>query len=265
MRFKNCVTILCLSVLALGQSPGQSSIQTLRGIKIVSSNYDPNTRTVQLDFINDTSSNITAWAYCVTAQKVADSDPYQGFCTLGDPTALVIDRQVQEQLTLRPIMGDSPDGHFVHPGEHKILSQHFSLPVAGAEIRVNMLIYSDGTTEMDGEFGEGAAKGIASGRRASLNQAQELAALGKKVLADQSDQHPAQTMIKDLQSRVQNEPDLPTKANLQTTLDNFKKPEWRKANAAEFVPTDERGYLARFVKEHEMIATELAKYQLGVN
>jgi hypothetical protein len=89
-----------------------------------------------------------------------------------------------------------------------------------------------------------------------LELTQEVRDLGNRILADPTDQHPAVTMINELQSRSRNVPWL------EAALRNFKKPEWRHGNNKEFIPDNQRDYLGKFVAEQAMKAAEFSKYQL---
>jgi len=260
MHLKFCAIGLCLlSVLARAQNPrtGSTSTQTpIKGIKIVSSSFDPLTspQKVQLDFINDSASNITAWGFCVKAEKTRDNDPSQGFCRLIDVMPVVVDREVQERITREENPADCPDCHFVHPGEQKILSYSFGFPVRSAKIEINLIAYSNGKVEISGPEGSPQLKAIISYRQQDLRQAQHLIDIGKKILTDSTNPHPAVSMIDELQNRGKSEPFFADQ------LDDFKKPERRKGNYKEFLPEDEHGYLSKFVLEQEMKAVEFAKY-----
>jgi hypothetical protein len=262
MQFKHCVVVLCLlSLTAIGQnsagdSPGAQT--PIQGIKILSSTFDSSAspQRIQLEFINDTLTDITAWAYCVNAEKINDADPSQAFCTAVDPMSLVVDREVQEKMTLKPHVGDCPDCNFIHPGERKILSANFSTPVKTAEIQLNFVAYSNGQAEVSGPLGSSNLQNFSRGRQRVLELTQEVRDLGNRILADPTDQHPAVTMINELQSRSRNVPWL------EAALRNFKKPEWRHGNNKEFIPDNQRDYLGKFVAEQAMKAAEFSKYQL---
>jgi hypothetical protein len=93
------VCFLSVSALSQGAAQGSTSIHTsVRGIKILSSNFDSSRQSVQLDFMNDSPADITAWSYCVKAEKTNSDDPDQSFCTWTDPVPIVIDRDVQERI-----------------------------------------------------------------------------------------------------------------------------------------------------------------------
>lgn len=258
MRLSYCAVVLCLlSGLAAAQSSANSSSQgSFHGIRISSSKFDPTTspQTVQLDFINDSPNNLTAWAYCVYADKVKESDPSQGLCTMIDVVGVEVDRQVQEKITLKTNPADLPTYHFVHPGEHKILSASFALPVISANVQIKLLAYSDGTVERSSDdWGTNYFQQLALERKAWLETTQEVVSMGKKILADATNPHPAQTMINQLQNRTK-EP------GMDYTLHFLKRPGWRHGNDKEFIPEDERDYLTKFVAEREMQANEYSKY-----
>jgi len=247
-------------LFAFGQNPDNASPpqDPFHGIKIVSSRLDTSTspQTVQLDFINDSRNNITAWAYCVYAEKVDDSDPRQSFCTLVDPTSVVVDNTVQGNLNPKYLFGDCPSCHFVHLGEHQVLSATFSVPVKSAEIQINLIAYSNGQVEVSGPEGSYNRQHLVVQREGRLKEALKLSDIGKSILADSTDQHPVVRMINELQSRSKNDPFL------QSALGLFKKPEWRLGNDKEFIPADERAYLSKLVVEQEMRVAEFSKYQI---
>lgn len=258
MRLRYCAAVVCLlAMIASGQSSGKTSTLTpdsIHGIKVFSSKFDGSS--VQLDFMNDSPADITAWGFCVKAEKAHSDDPDQSFCTWTDALPTVTDRNVHEQITLKPILGDSPDGHFIHSGEHKIVSANFFWPVTSAGIAVNLVVYANGTVEAQGNEGAFAARQIAQARQNMLQTARTVAGLGQSVLQDQTEQHPAESMIFKLKDRTAVEPAL------QGTLQHFERPEWRKANNTAFIPKDERGYLSQFVTEQQMKAAEFSRHQL---
>jgi hypothetical protein len=257
MQLRRLAVVLCLlSVSTLSQISGQGSTSTpIRGIKIFSSTFDPSNQTVQLDFMNDSPANITAWGYCVIAANLNNDDPSQGYCTSVDPVSLVVDDLVQERITKQPTNGSSPDGHFIHPGEHKVLSAHFGFPVTQAAIDIDLIVYANGTGEAHGN-GDSVLPQIAFNRREELRLAEMMARVGQSILDNQNDQHPTASMINQLQKLIPNEP------GLRAYLQLFKKPLWRNGNDAEFIPSDERGHLSKHVLEAQMKATEFAKYQI---
>lgn len=189
MQFRYCAAVLyLLSIFAVGQNSadGSPSAQDpIRGIKILESSFDSTTspQRVQLEFINDSPANITAWGYCVKAEKIDASDPSQEFCTMVDPASVVVDREIQEHLTLRPQIGDCPDCHFIHPGEHKILLGNFSLPVKSAQIQINLIAYSNDNVEISGPQGLSNLRQLSSSRKSQLRLTQELRDIGGRVLA----------------------------------------------------------------------------------
>lgn len=262
MKRSKVLLLVLLGVAAYGRSliGAYAAIaipqNQFHGITAVTSRFDSSTspQNVRLDFINDSPSNITAWAYCVYADKVKDSDPNQGFCTMTDATAYEIDRQVQEKITLQTNPGDLPTYHFVHPGEHKTISASFALPVSTASIQIKLIAYSDGTAETSpDEKGTSYFTELLQGREAMVKLNQDLVNMGQKILGDATDPHPAQTMIAELQNRA-------NEWGMDNTLHLFKRPEWRQGNDKEFVSQDESGYLRKFVAEREMKATEFSRY-----
>lgn len=257
MHLKRVVWVLwVLSIAALGQSSTQPSTtaQPLHGIKVFSSTFDPTTQIAKLDFMNDSPSGITAWGYCMNTTNRPGDNVEHGGCIWVDTIPVVIDRQVLEQTTLKPINADCPDCHVLHPGEHKILSVDFSsVPVVNAEIVIRLIVYANGQVESAGNDGLGMQQHIASQRQNALKLHQSLADMGAAILADKSDQHPAVTMVESLK-----------RAHPEWTqaLHRFKSPEWRKANDTEFIPKDERSYLQNFVAEQKMQAAEFSKHQI---
>lgn len=262
MRFKCSWIVVCvLSVVAWGQNQAQSSVPTqssIHGIKILSSTFDASKslEAVQLEFINDSPANITAWGYCVRTEKVKSEDQDQGFCTLVDPLPVAVDRDVQERITRQASPADCPACHFIHPGERKVLSAAFAVPVRSAQIQINLIAYSNGSAEISGQEGSSNLEQLSGGRQNLLRLTQRVLSMAKDILADPTNQHPTDRMITELQAQVSNEP------GLRGYLRNLKKPEWRKGNSKEFIPDDERGYLRKFVFEKEMEAAELSKFQV---
>jgi len=251
--------VLLLSTLAFGQNSNNGLVplqSPFHGITIVSSKLDSSTspQTVRLDFVNDSPNNITAWAYCVYAEKAKESDPYQGVCTMIDAVGPEVERQVQEKITLTTNDAYCSTCRFVHPGEHKVLSAAFAPPVVDAQVQIKLIAYSDGTVETSGdEWGTDYFQQIVRNRKAWLTTAQQVVEMGKKILADPTNPHPTQTMINELQNRSR-------EIGMDNTLYFFKRPEWRHANDKELIPNDERGYLNKFITERQMQAAEYSKY-----
>jgi hypothetical protein len=194
-------------------------------------------------------------------EKLKSDDPDHGGCREVETLGPVMDRQFQEQITGKPIVGDCPDCHVLHPGEHKTISVDLSqMPVASAKIEVDLIIYANGKVEATGNSGLSMQQDFATRRQNALNTFQELVEIGEDILSDASNQHPTATMTEELQSRIPAEP------GLAGILHDFKRPEWRKGKDTVFIPKDERDYLQKFVAEQQMKAAELSKHQIaGVN
>jgi hypothetical protein len=265
MHFRHVPLVLCLlSVSALSQSPTKTptSLQTpIHGIKIFSSSFDATTQTVKLDFMNDSPTDITAWGYCVKTVKAKSDDPDQSFCTWVDTLPVVVDREVHERTTLKPSRGACGDCYFIHSGEHKTISALFSSdPVASADIEINLIIQADASVESNGKEGTSALQEISRNRQVGLRLAKMLVSVGQGILDDQTNRHPTASMMIQFQKLLNTEPAL------KGSFYFFKRPEWRKANNAEFIPEDERGYLRQFVTENQLKIVEFSKHQLpGVN
>lgn len=259
MQLKHIVWVLCsLSIAALGQSSAQSpTSQPLHGIKVFSSSFDSTTQTAKLNFMNDSPSDITAWGYCVEATKAKSNDPDQSMCTFRDALPAVVDTQIQEQTTQKASRGVCEDCSFIRPGQQKTILAAFSGgPVANAEIQINVIVHSDGTTEASGKFGDHLLQEISADRRTALKTTQMIVAKGQDILADANNQHPVVSMIDALQKLSKTEP------NVAGFLYWFKRPEWRKANRNEFIPEDERKYLKSYVQEQQMKTQEFSKNQV---
>lgn len=252
--------VFLLSAVSWAQNPGDGSTQTatqFHGIKIVSSKFDAATspQIVQLDFINDSPNTITAWAYCVYADKAKNDDPSQGLCTMVDAVGVEVDRLVQEKITQKTNPADCPTCRFIHPGQHRVLSSAFALPVTRAEIQLKLIAYSDGMVERStDQWGTDYFQQLLQERQVWLKSSLEAVDVGQKILAAPGNPHPAQSMINELENRSRTEPWM------QGALTAFKQPEWRHGNHNEFLPEDERAYLSSFVAEHRMQATEFSKY-----
>lgn len=263
MHFKHvALAISLLSVPAVSQNATQSFTtpqSSIQGIKIFSSTWDPKTQTATLEFMNDSHSDITAWAYCLKDENLKGDNVEHGGCQGVDTLSAVISNEVQEQLTGKPTVGDCSGCHFLRPGEHKILSVDFSsVPVANARIEIDLIVYESGRVEANGNHGLGMQHHFAEARRETLDLQHRLIEMGEEILSDQTNQHPAVTMIDELESRVLTEPEL------KWALHVFKRPDWHKAKDTEYIPEDERGYLEKFVTEQRMKADELSKHQIAM-
>jgi hypothetical protein len=248
------LALLCLIAFAHGQPTS-----AIRGIKVISSAFDQRSHTAKLVFINDASANITAWGYCVKAQNASGNTVSHNFCTFVDPLGTVIEHKIE--LTKRPFLPElnCPTCDVTHPGEEQVLSADFSRwpEVIDGKIELNLVAYADGTIEtLANSDAQAELRDITRGRQGLLQTKQKIVQIGESILADTSNQHPASAMIRELESRVPNEP------GLSETLRNFKRPEWHQGNDKEFIPANEQDYLKRFVAEQQVWISELSKNQI---
>lgn len=248
------------AVFAMGQNRSQGSVSAqtfIHGIKIESSGFDPASRVVKLVFINDSPIDITAWGYCIHAQTAPGSAVRHGFCTLVDSLPTVIGHRIE--LQKRPALPE-PECHgcqLIHPGQEESIALDFSAfpEVIGATVQLNLIAYSGGKYELvPDQAGEAALHDLAGRRQAHLRVTQGILEVGRRVLADSSDPHPATTMIQAIQTT--NDP------GMAPVLESFKRPERRAGNDQEFVPGNERDYVQRFVKDEEIWADQLLRNQI---
>lgn len=257
MKLSNALLSLVLGTGALGQNT-----LDIQGIKIVSSAFDSKTHTATLTLVNDTPLNITAWGYCIDAENAPNSTaPRHSFCTLHDALNPVIEQKLE--VAKRPFLSDepncSPGCRFIHPGQTETIAQDYSSApeVVDATIKVTFVVYGNGAVEaLSSEQGQLGWQAVASMRRAFLKRTQELVRRGREVLSDANNQHAAISMIESLKQMASDD------QRLQGELDNFKKPEWRKGNDQEFIPTDERSYLQQYVADQQFKVVELSKNQV---
>ena len=131
--------------------------------------------------------------------------------------------------------------------------------VIDASIEINVVAYVDGTVETTGSSeAKSTSDYLINGRKVGLKTTKEILALGQRILADSTNQHPATTMIHQLEAQSKDRPDL------AEALQQFKKPEWPLGNNSEFVPENEGEYLQRYLKEQLVWVTELARNQLSI-
>jgi hypothetical protein len=254
MKYVSILLVCLIAFTAHGQPT-----PAIRGIKVISLAFDQRSHTAKLAFINDSSANITAWGYCVKAQNAPGNTVSHNFCTFVDPLGTVIEHKIE--LTKRPFLPElnCPTCDVIHPGQEKVLSADFSQwpEVIDAKIEVNLVAYADGTIEtLANADSQRELHDIIRGRQGLLQTKQKVVQIGQSILADASNQHPASAMIRELESRVPNEP------GLSETLRNFKRPEWHQGNAREFIPANEQDYLKRFVAEQQTWVSELSKNQI---
>jgi hypothetical protein len=173
----------------------------------LSSSFDAKTQAATLEFMNDSHSDITAWAYCLKDENLKGDSVEHGGCRGADSLIAVIENEVQGRLTGNPKLGDCSGCHFLHPGEHKTLTVDFSsVPVVSAEIVIDLIVYEGGKVESIGYEGLGTQQGFAKSRRDALDLPQKLIEMGEEILSDESNQHPTVTMIQELESRIPAEP-----------------------------------------------------------
>jgi len=241
---------LLLAAVACAQSTS-----TLKGIRIKGSSFDPQSYTVKLAFINDSVSDITAWGYCVLTDNSTPGKPEHGYCTMIDPAYTVIDHKIE--VKKRPFLPepDCPMCRFLHPGQEHVLSFDLSQfpEIAAARIEINLIAYSDGSAEiLPGRHGKYALKQLTDSRRQMLEVDRKVVEIGKQVLSDSNNQHPVAAMIRELAKD----------SRMAGILEWLKKPEWHKGNEREYVPENEREYLAGFVAEHEVWVAMLVQQQI---
>ena len=253
-----CLRVIVLLLLAVAATHGQP-VANIKGIKILSSTFDPSTRTAKLVFVNDSAKNITAWGYCVRVQNSAPGLSSHSFCTLIDPLITVIEEKIE--MTKRPYLheADCSVCRFVHPGEEKLLSSDFSAvpEVIGAEIEINLIAYGDGTAEaLSNREGQQTLDDLTRRRQGALEVTQRVISIAQSILADSSNHHPAAAMIVELKTGSTGD------AGLAGALDDFKKPERRRGNNREFIPDNEREYVERYLAEQRIWSAELIKNQI---
>jgi len=246
------ILTLLLVAGAYGQIPSN-----MTGIKIKESSFDPQTRTVTLAFINDSVSDITAWAYCVRTQNAAVGKPEHGYCTTIDPLSVVIDYKIEAQKRPRLLEPDCPMCRLIHPGQQHVLS--FAYPqfteIVSAKIEIVLVAYSDGSVEVAPEQEGNTAVGELTARRQQeLEVSQTVLGMGQRILADSGNPHPAAAMIEQLKTAGD--------SRLAGITESFKKPEKHQGNDREFIPNAEREYLTGFVAEQQVRAAMYSRHQI---
>src|SRR2546421_11300610 len=76
--------IASISVVCSGQTPA------IKGVKIKKSTFDPQTKKVELVFINDRAADITAYHYCLIVEST-DPEMSRRECELIDTLSSVLD------------------------------------------------------------------------------------------------------------------------------------------------------------------------------
>lgn len=171
---------------------GQSST-AIKGIKISSSTFDPQTRIVKVVFINDSSADITA--YGVFIHK--DYQNNQGITWTGSGAwgrdflrAGAYDKIAIKKRSTLP----APSAQPIHPGQTAEETRDLSAErdLVSANIGIDMVAYSDGTAEVENEV---TFRRLLISRHADLLGAHKAAEIGTSVLSHKHDPHPVATLI----------------------------------------------------------------------
>ena len=186
--FMRIAAFLVFTIGAYGQSSA-----AIKGLKVLLSTFDPQTRIVKVIFINDSHADITA--YGVFIQKSyhnSQGASWTSSATWGRDFArpgAYHQMKTRERLAL-PVLSNQP----IHPGQTIEESSDLSgeQDLVSATIQIDMVAYSNGTAEVENEV---TFQRLLISRQADLLAAQKAAEIGASVLSDKHDPHPFATLI----------------------------------------------------------------------
>ena len=182
------ILTLLLVAVACSQTPrDQAPRPNIRGIKIIKeSSFDPQTHTVKLTFMNDSTSDITAYGYQIIT---TNNSLLHGGSTVKDILGLAIDDKLDRRY--RPWLPEGYD-HLIHPGQSCEISENLSFQaVTNAEIRITLIAYSDGFAEVADER---AFKWLRKQRAERARPAKKIVEIGNQILAHANNDHPLLTL-----------------------------------------------------------------------
>jgi hypothetical protein len=158
---------------------GQSST-AIKGVRVLSSTFDPQTRTVKVIFINDSPADITA--YGVFLEKSYQNNQraaWTGGAAWGrDFVRPAAHQPIDTKQGARP-RSNQP----IHPGQTAEESSDLSgeKDLVDASMRIDMVAYSDGTAEVENEV---TFRRLLISRQADLLAARKAAEIGTSVLSN---------------------------------------------------------------------------------
>ncbi|HLJ88802.1 MAG TPA: hypothetical protein VKZ53_18430 [Candidatus Angelobacter sp.] len=204
-------------ILAVGMN-GQTT-PSIRGIKIVSSGFDPQTHIAKLVFINDTPVNITAFRYHLEARTASPNDPSYSSSSTVDLLWPAL--QTEIDMRRRPWLPPATY-HLIHPGESwEINGGALPAAVIDGSIAVDMVVYSDGTAEMTSSH---SFEILQQQRIKAANRLRRVAEIGRQILENPADEHPLSAMRQALQEEQRRAP-LDDVTSFSTEISEFESPQ----------------------------------------
>lgn len=186
--FLRTAAFLAITIGASGQSS-----TAIKGVKILSSNFDPQTHIAKLIFKNDSHTDITAYGVFIQKHyQNSQGAKWTSSAAWGRDfvrPAAYNQIETRKRFTL-PALPNQP----IHPGltaeESSDLSGEQNL--VSASIQIDMVAYSNGTAEVENEV---TFQRLLISRRADLLAAKKAAEIGTSVLSNKGDPHPCATLI----------------------------------------------------------------------
>ena len=263
--------VLLLALLQAAVVYGQG-IATIHGIKVKESTYDPETKMVKLNFINDRAADITAYHYCINLEYI---DPKMSHreCSLMDPLIEVLyfnahsrERQAPNPNTLSD-MCSMPMCNVVHPGQERIIEKHIGYQgLVNGTVVVDLVVWSDDMFE-----GEETQRQELVAERSGLVEIHQFASKTiKDALANGPEPDLVNAVLVTLQAEHERSPLVRTSDNANTRAirkfaiadlaEEIRRPDRHKGSEREYVPENQRDYLSLCLRRHDYLAAEFAKH-----
>lgn len=244
-------------------NPSTNPESTIKGIKIMESGFDPETKILRLVLMNDRAADITAYHYCFRIMST-DAKQTREQCNLIDALTPVLEmqaaRRARPQLPEITLIG--PSVNFVHPGEKRIIEE----PIGYNDTIFNGSIYVDEVAWSDHIF-EGAAQFIIAERTAEQNERNFVSKTIKDALLAGQEPMLLTAVIESLrqeQKLAQKDRCVPCSEKrthvLMDAINHLEQPERHLGNTRKFTPNDQTEFLNQFLVRHDSFSQETGKH-----
>jgi hypothetical protein len=174
---------LAFTIGAVSQSP-----TAIKGVRVLSSTFDPQTHVVKVIFINDSAADITAYGVFLEKRyQNSQRSAWTGGAAWGRDF-------VRQQIGAKQRSALPLSNQPIHPGQTAEETSDLSgeQDLVSASMRIDMVAYSDGTAEVENEV---TFRRLLISRQADLLAARKAAEIGTGVLSNKDDSHPLATLM----------------------------------------------------------------------
>jgi hypothetical protein len=181
-KMQRVLLVCSLALLVVPPILAQSAPATIKGVKIISTSFDPVSEKKQITFVNDSTTDITAY------EIVAVTTYANGFVgKLYLSQELLAPGWRTIDLKHRPFLHEAPPtGDVIHPGESVTKEwgdRHDSGPAVSAVLTLDVVIYANGKAQTT----DPARLNLMVGdRRESGKLHHRAAAMAREILSDEN-------------------------------------------------------------------------------